>query len=338
MTIDMQYTLGHIGINGSENALGNISLSLVSFRESSFQVEISLQKCPPGFYFDASCNSCKCSAHSKERAYAGIYACHDTLPKAYIRKGYWVGYDGNQSLITAPCPLSFCAAQFHSSSPVHLLPKVPSSDTLERFICHKHRRDWLCGKCHHNLTTYYHSPIYKCGSKRLCHLSFLFYLLSELLPVATIFLIIVVWDINFTSGSANGLVLFAQIMDTVSLTTKNVQSSTSVQRLTSTNRVIYGLFNFDFFSVEPLSFCLWKSATVLDVITFKYVSVAFAFGLLLLLAAILRHCSYKQVFSKKKKMGVSWSMIHGISAVLIMLPTGKLAHYWVGHRNIQVLF
>ena len=30
-------------------------------------------------------------------------------------------------------------------------------------------------------------------------------------------------------------------------------------------QVIYGFFNLDFFSIEVLSFCLWRGATVLDI-------------------------------------------------------------------------
>ena len=313
--IDRQYTLGDISVMGLEEASGYVSLKSIGFRESMFPVAISIQQCPPGFYFNDTRLQCMCSALSMQHSYNGIYACNND--KAHFVKGLWVGYDTNQSLLTAHCPLSFCAAQFSSQLTVHSLPQ--SADELEGFMCNKHRRGWLCGKCTHNFTIYYHSPTCQCGPEALCHIGFVFYFLSEIIPITIIFIIIVVCDLKFTDGTVSGFVFFSQIADTVSHSLKgNIIQSKSLETLSCVVRVIYGLFNFDFFNIDSLSYCLWKNATVLDMISFRYVSVIFAFCLLLIFTVILHHCSYKQAFSRKKKIGVSWSMIHGMSTILIM--------------------
>ena len=315
MSIDRQYTLGDISVKGLEESSGYVSLKSVGFRESMFTVAISIQQCPPGFYFNDTSLQCTCSALSMHHSYNGIYACNNN--KAHFVMGFWVGYDTNQSLLTATCPLSFCAAQYSSQLTVHSLPQ--SADELEGFMCNKHRQGWLCGKCTPNFTIYYHSPTCQCGPETLCHVGFVFYFLSEIVPIAIIFTIIVVCDLKFTDGTVSGFVFFSQIADTLSHSLKGkVVQSKLLETLSCAVRIIYGLFNFDFFNIDSLSYCLWKNATVLDMISFRYVSVVFAFCLLLIFTFILHHCSYKQASSEKKKIRVSWSMIHGMSAILIM--------------------
>ena len=315
---DRNYTLpqGNIGITGSENIKCNLNLNTVSFRESSFQVELSLQQCPPGFYFNTRNRSCECSAYSKTYAYNGVDRCHDHLPQAYIRKGYWMGYNDNETLLTAPCPRFLCLLDGHSRRP---LPQNSSHKALENVICRMHRMGWLCGRCQANFTTYYHSPDYQCGSQELCFFGFLFYFLSELVPIVVMFVVIVSFDVKFTTGTASGLVFFAQVIDTVSLNSKgNVESHKSIDILSTIHEVIYGLFNFNFFNIESLSFCLWKDATLLDVIAFRYMSVVFAFILLLILVLFLKYCTCKHIRVRKNRVGTSVSVIHGMSAVLIM--------------------
>ena len=318
LATDRNYTVpqGRITITGSENVTCNLILSTVSFYETSFQIKLVVQQCPPGFYFNKDKSSCECSAYSKKHAYNGIDSCHDRLPLAYVRKGFWVGYNDDESLLTAPCSRLFCTSNLTGGNSMRELTKNSSRKALENVICRMHRMGWLCGQCQPNFTTYYHSPDYQCGSQELCVFGFLFYFLSELVPIVVMFVVIVSFDVKFTTGTASGLVFFAQVIDTVSLNSKgNVESHKSIDILSTIHEVIYGLFNFNFFNIESLSFCLWKDATLLDVIAFRYMSVVFAFILLLILVLFLKYCTCKYIRLKKNR---SVSVIHGMSAVLIM--------------------
>lgn len=317
---DRFYTLDKIVIKGKENTKCNLSLISVSLRATEFKVTVSVEKCPPGFHTDNE--SCICSAYSKKHAYHGISTCHDRRPFAYLKQGFWAGFDTDESLLTAtPCPSSFCVAKVNKSAgPGIALPQRSSPKALEHIICQPHRTGWLCGRCQTNRTIYYHSPSYRCGSQGACVCGILFYLLSEILPIAVMFSVIAIFDIRFTTGTASGLVFFAQVIDTVSLNMKwNLEMSKSIDSLSILYKVIYGLFNFSFFNLEALSFCLWKNATVLDVIAFRYVSVVFAFFLLLLIVLFLKYCTCNCLLLKNDRLrrNRSRSVIHSISALLV---------------------
>ena len=67
------------------------------------------------------------------------------------------------------------------------------------------------------------------------------------------FSVMALFDIRFTTGTASDLVFFAQKIDTVTLNVKwNLKPPKFIDIL---SKVVYGLFNFDFFNFEPASFC-----------------------------------------------------------------------------------
>ena len=315
---DRKYMLNDTAIYGAERSACNLTLVAVSFRETSFRVEIRLQKCPPGFHMQEE--TCICSAYSKKHAYYGIDTCHDQQPYAFLSNRFWVGYDvGNESLLTALCPFSFCVTNRTLSAIP--LPQSPSPAELNQAICEPNRTGWLCGKCQANHTAYYHSPSYQCAPQKLCVCGVFFYLLSEVFPIVVMFSVIAFFDIRFTTGTASGLVFFAQTIDTVTLNLKwNSKSPKYIDILSIPYKVVYGLFNFDFFNLEQASFCLWKDATVMDVIAFRYISVVFAFVLLLLIVLFLKYCTCYNCcrLTKNSRLGKTRSVIHSMSAVLVI--------------------
>ena len=90
--------------------------------------------------------------------------------------------------------------------------------------------------------------------------------------------------------------------------------------LKSGYQLIYGIFNFDYFSTFP--FCLWKGANIMDVIAFKYVTTTFAFLLIIFIVVAMNHstkrCSSHNFSFLKHLVGKRSSATHGISAVLII--------------------
>ena len=318
---DRHYMISRITLTSPYKQVCSLSLVSLSFRESLFKVNISIQKCPPGFYMDTKTNTCSCSAYSKDEAYFGINSCHDQQSNAYLSNTYWAGYDRDESLLTAHCPSSFCIREVDKEVHGIKLPKTSSSADLQKAVCHPHRRGWLCGKCECGHTTYFHSPTYQCRREHLCSLGALFYFVSEVFPIVVMFSVIALFDIRFTTGTASGLVFFAQIVDTVTLEMKwNSRVPQAFEDISNVYRVVYGLFNFDFFNLEPASFCLWKNATVLDVVAFKYLSVLFAFVLLSCIVLFLKFCTCHFLQSKKGVLAVGKhrSVIHSMSAVLVM--------------------
>ena len=97
-----------------------------------------------------------------------------------------------------------------------------------------------------------------------------------------------------------------------------IQLPSAVNKLSIGYKILYGLLNFEFFNIESLSFCLWKQATVLDILAFKYITTIFAFGLVMCLVFITHYCQCKNLCVLKKKFSARDSVIHGLSTFLVM--------------------
>ena len=132
-----------------------------------------------------------------------------------------------------------------------------------------------------------------------------------------LFIVIIVFNISFTSGATTGFILFAQVLDSLSLDANGViQFPHAVSVLTSAQRLLYRLFNLEFFSIEQLSFCLWEGATVLNAMVMKYVTVVFALGLVLCVVLVMKVCKFKcQCLSHRT---LKSAVVHGLSAFFVM--------------------
>ena len=120
---------------------------------------------------------------------------------------------------------------------------------------------------------------------------------------------IVTFDVNFTSGNISGFILFAQILDTLVIHANGtIPFPTHITKLLMVQSFFYRIFNLDFFSLESLSFCLWKHTTVMDIMMMRYVTIGCAFALVILTVLVLRwgkfaieiisffHCAHAQPY------------------------------------------
>lgn len=322
ITIDSAYTFiseKSMKLYGMPGDTCQLVLERVGYRTIDMQFTVSLAECPPGFVMDR--NACVC-ASSINQDYPGIEKCRDSLYQAFILRGYWVGYDSNNAsedtLLTAHCPLNFCTYDSGAIKYYYELPAIANSTHLNNFICDEKRTGLLCGKCLDNHSVYFHSPDYKCGPNSKCSIGPLLYFISELIPLLILFLIIIIFDIKFTSGKYNGFIFFAQVVDYIAVDAPEVtsiQHSQWVQSINSVSLFIYRVFNLRFFSFDSLSFCLWRGAEMLDIITFKFVTILFAFFLVVVVYMLLNVFNYNRfcrLWSKRL------SVIHGLSTFLVM--------------------
>ena len=287
------------------------------YRSIQYKVDVVLLSCPPGYYYENF--TCWCSAGSKLKAYAGITDCNQNNFTAVIERGYWAGYYNNSTgeLYTATCPFAFCVLNTLGNYE-HSLPN--SSDTLSSFMCGPTRQGVLCGECVEGFTVYYHSMSFTCGPSDKCSYGAVFFILSELLPVFIFFTLVIVLDISFSSGSRNGFIFFCQMVTILPLDYISLTDLPVAQYLQSGYKLIYGVFNIEFFTVESLSFCLFRNATVMDILAFKYVSTVFAFILVIFLTISMNYCTCcdKLCSVVKKKLTTKESVLHGISAFLVI--------------------
>ena len=303
-------------LNGEPNERASLVVSTQHvYRSIQYTMDVALVPCPPGYYFDGSI--CSCSSNNKLKAYVGIVRCNNNY-SAVINRGYWAGYHPSSNMLyTAPCPLLFCVPNTLVNSE-YILPR--SRDDLSSFMCGPTRQGVLCGKCRDGYSTYYHSWTLTCGTNDKCEVGILFYILSELLPVFILFTVIIIFDISFSSGSRNGFIFFSQMVTILPLDYIMISRNTIAEYLYIGYSLIYGIFNIEFFTVETFSFCLFKHATVMDVLAFKYITIMFALILVILLIIFMRYCTCcgKLCASMKKKVTTKESVLNGLSAFLII--------------------
>ena len=316
-----------VQVNGKIGTSFILTFHTVGRKQISVVVNATFVDCPSGFVYDQNEQKCVCSAATPNQQYLGIIRCSTRRFESYQTKGYWAGCNQNGALLTARCPLGYCRKDENTTYNTNSLPKTCQG--LDQVICGvRNRSGLLCGECIPNHTVFFHSEQYNCHICKLGHIGWLFYVLSELLPVTLVFLTVVLFNVHLTSGLWNGIILYAQIIDFIeasSLLSFNHPKGVSI--LTSIYHFIYSMFNLDFFKFEDdLSFCLWNGATVMDVLAFKYVTSAYTIVLLSILLLVFKypccHDNCQNVRARcqtlvKRSYRNDW-VVHGISAFLVL--------------------
>ena len=320
-----------IELRGESGEMSNLTLTAASYQSKgvSASISIKLSSCPPGYVMDSNKESCVCSAiqNNKLFTYHGIVSCDENEGVASAITGYWVGYilsndtdtPNQYNLYTTDCPLGFCH-YFNStinskSNQYYSLTKTASKNELEQVVCAENRQGTACSQCKEGYSVYFHSETNKCGdSYHLCSFGIIFYILSEIIPITFLFFAIVFFNISLTTGLAYNFLFMIQLLQAMIVSVNGgVKFKPSFIR--SIYTVIYNMFNLDFFDIDELSFCLWKGARTLDMISIKYVSVIYAVILIKGFVYMFKHCT---CISKCPKVSPSYSAVQGLTAFLVI--------------------
>lgn len=308
-----------IKLSGQEGTRDKLFLQTLGSRKLTRSFEVQLLNCPPGYKLDHGI--CECDFNS----YVGITKCENNV--AYLVEGFWAGYimttDNMTLFATSICPVGYCEYKEDAASRREV--KLPSSPAdLEEAVCGKGRKGILCGACAEGYTAYYHSPKLNCNREEpfSCKLGWLFYILSELVPVTLLFVLVLAFNINFTTGAVNSFIFFSQLQDTLHFDASGVITyGPAISALTRIYQLFYGFFNLDLFNIEPLSYCIWKNASVLDMLCFKYVTVAFSLLLVLSVILFMKYCAARCLGRYYSISALRNSAIHGLSGFLVLCYT-----------------
>ena len=286
--------------------------------EITLSLNITLLECPPGHILEH--NQCIC----KTSHFKGILRCDRISKTATINNGYWIGLCKDGEQCSGNCPVGFCT----SNTLTQLTTRI--SET-HKILCNSAREGKLCGNCSANHSVYYHSHSYRCGGEHYCDYGILFYILSEILPLTIIFIVIITFNISFTTGAVTGMILYAQILDSFVSNIHDMANLDDVidgptetnfhkviDYLTELYRWIYEISNFNYLSIESLSFCLWRGSTTLDVIAWRYVTIVYAFFLIIATVFLLNTTRCKRVFRFWRPHNLRNAVIHGFTAFLVM--------------------
>lgn len=299
-------------INGIKAMAGARKILILESGRASLHMNILVVDCPPGFVNNDS-GTCQCGA----AYFNGISNC--VSYRAHIVPGYWAGRCAKDQFCTAYCPAGFCNyyGEYRTSSDLLLLPS--DIKDLDYSVCGPTRTGILCGKCSLGHSTHYHSYFYGCKSNKLCKLGILFFLISELLPLTVIYTIVMIFNISFTSGKISGFIFFAQIADSLSISASDsIRFPPVIWYFTQAHQFIYRMFNFDFFSIEALSFCLWEGATALDAMIMKYVTILYALGLIIVTILLMKSTRIKRFCTCFRPRALRSAAIHGLTTFIII--------------------
>ena len=323
-----------IKLYGNPGDRANVVIETTSSREVNFSVEIEMLECPPGFFLKAeSVNGqmnklCACSTLYRIPVFSEITGCDMDNFTAVMMIGSWIGYKSEEngygkeeSIISGYCPIGYC---YNDPSKRYTLPNNSDVFILNDKVCGTNRQGRLCGRCRSGLSSYYHSLSYHCNPSDKCSIGWLFYLLTEIIPITIFFIVIIYFEVNFTTGALNGLVFYFQITDSSTIITNGfIRYPSMISILIKIYRFLVGIFNLNFFNIEKFSFCLWKNAQTLDLLAFKFVTIIYSLFLVVLIIVLLRILSLRgltQRFPKlfRRKFDEKRTIIHGLSGFFVL--------------------
>ena len=321
---DYAYSIGkQMKLLGSSGSKAKLTFRRRNHRPFEVTMDVELLQCPPGLHLDidGKYSTCICR-YNRVSIYHMIICGGSGQQRALIVSGYWAGYIGHSTptpslFYTAICPIGFCQYNTSSVKSLYLLPKNLSVEDMDSFMCGSSRSGVLCGECRKGHSAYYHSPTLACKEDKLCEFGWLFYIMSELLPLTVFFAVMILFNVKVTSGAANGFIFYCQVVSTlvVSSYRKEKYLPSQLNILMEVYLFIYHSFNMEFFMHNHLSFCLWKGATTLDIIAFTYVTIFYAFLLVMFTVVLLKYCTCCFGFSQQQSTSYA---IHGLSTFLIM--------------------
>ena len=317
-----------VRLYGNPGDRAYIRLGTTGTRDLSISLEIQMVPCPTGYVIKFS--KCVCSSTTHDKTYVGIEHCDDNELKAYMKRGYWFGYDGDveteENLKSGYCPRGFCLGNdIVVSNGLVSNHFKPDNVSLNEFVCSKFRQGKLCGSCVENHSHFFHSDNFNCYADKFCEIGLLLYIVSEIVPVSIMFIIIIHFNVNLTSGAINGFIFFVQFIDTMLVDANGfIQIHPTINIFMSIYKFVYRMFNLNFFTLDSLSFCLWKAATILDVLAFKYVTIIYSLILVSLTVLLMKVCNItrlkRSLLFKFASSGdlVKGTVIHGFSTFFVM--------------------
>ncbi len=305
-----------VRLNGQPGTDSVLRLQKLGYRELRLNINISLLECPPGYILDDT-EKCVCSASNSNTSFLPILQCDYKLFQGHLQKGYWFGFNKNTHKFEyGYCPGGYCNYDHFDQNSV--LPKT--KEMLDKDVCGIYRTGRLCGECRENYSVHYHGINHQCRDNKSCDYGWLLYIVSELFPLTVLFVLATVLNISLTSGTVNGFIFFSQVIDSIPVTGNSfIIFPNPVYHMYTITRMIYNVFNFEFFIHDKLSFCLWRGATTMDMLIFKFITVVYVLLLVIVTVGLINYCNILQKCSCFRYSTIKSSIIHGLSAVLVIV-------------------
>lgn len=325
VTIETAYTTNSkFKVRGTPGTSCEVFVRLLETEDMCVSFNVTLEQCPPGYVHDKRTSRCRCSVDKSNTLYLGIKRCESAAHQATLVQGYWAGYLHNQAMEenfrTSHCPHGYCKSYEQLYNRVEiLLPARASLTELNEIICVENRTGIVCGECTSGTSVYVHTQEkFSCGPDAHCHLGFLWLFLSEILPVTFLFVVVILFNIQLTTGMLNGFLLYMQMLSTLHITANNfiILPKYTHQLLVILHLIAY-MFKLEFFNLPQLSFCLFKGGNTLHVLLINYLTVTYSLFLIVVMILLLNlRCRKFNKFCHKFQS--KYSVIHTFSGFLVL--------------------
>ena len=281
---------GFIQLYGSNH--GNVTLELneVGLLGWHLDVNIELIDCPPGLISVAAgdsqsgLNTCTCSQEINKNYGSSLLCSSDGFGNAaaLLKLNHWMGYyPGTRTLVVGLCPPGYCMGSASSKIQDQYVRLPMTVDELDVSMCTQGRTGVLCSECMPGYAVAVNSPTFQC---MICDSSVIpdnyiaLYASLIFLSMVTVPILIIIVGNYVTNGSANGIILFCQLISsTFDLTVHgeidiNYVFPSNGQNMVRAYRFFYGLFNLNGWLFVAPPFCLGSKLDVLSVIGIKYIA------------------------------------------------------------------
>ena len=289
-------------LSGRERSHVEIILFTLGVQNWKMKFVVDLIQCPPGLIptkeddngIETVHTKCKCSPST----YGGRVSCDPYTLKVKMDINFWMGLLNGEYLVGL-CPPGFCAS---SNASYIFLPNT--SAALSGVVCNTNRMGVMCGECTNGSGPAVNSATFDCVHCTNIDLpsNIAKYIASIYVPLAALFTLLIVFDIRLTTGPANAFIIYSQVIsssfnlgaDGQIPLNEPTNASSSFKDVVQTYKLIYGIFNLEFFEnlLHPL--CLNPTFNALTVLSLDYGVAIFPLVMIILVIICLK---VKELFS-----------------------------------------
>ena len=269
-----------ISIHGKPNSSATLAVETIAPRVVYSEIVVDILPCPPGFKTESSDDSTVNDTHCVcDTQYGNVVECDEDDYEAKLQRGLWMGQDiDTHEIVVGTYPyMNLATNDMYISLPDNF------SDLNELLCGHANRKGVFCAECVEGYAPAINLLLPSCVqcTHDEAKYNWVFYILSEVLPVTIFFFIIMFFHISVTRGAGNSFVFFAQVLTTTfdidGDGTVPLHTITSISnQLKSAYHVLYNAWNLNFFiSVSP-NFCLSPELNSLTVLSLHYVLAVYS--------------------------------------------------------------
>ena len=269
--------------NNTLNSTATLILETIDPKVVYNELSVSLSPCPPGMVLGlkpqdgGNVTQCICGGNG----FQGVVKCNSDNFSSSILRGHWMGWVDSQYVV-GDC--AYCTVSSSIDTSYDFLPD--SKGLLDNYLCGRvDRTGILCGNCKLNYGLTANLLCRNCNLYTL-YVRVILYIATQFIPVTIFFLILMLFNVNITSGPINSFVFFAQMITTACDITAGGTISIPPKIITAFT-TIYEIWNLNFLSSLVPPVCLGEDLSLLQMQSLQYINASYPLCLVAMFFCVL---------------------------------------------------